>query len=125
MALKSDLAARLIERDPQAARNEIDAVAQVSRDALAQVRRAVTGIRAAGLVAELASARVLLDLDGIALEQQLEPLALPPEHETALALVVREAATTCSATRRQDACVQLRAHGDQAVLEITDDGAAA
>lgn len=93
VALKSDLAARLIERDPQAARSEIDAVAQISRDALAQVRRAVTGIRAAGLVAELASARVLLDMDGIVLEHQLEALALPPEHETALALVVREAAT--------------------------------
>lgn len=123
VALKSDLAARLIERDPQAARNEIDAVAQVSRDALAQVRRAVTGIRAAGLVAELASARVLLDLDGIALEQQLEPLALPPEHETALALVVREAATNVQRhAQARRVRVQLRAHGDQAVLEITDDG---
>lgn len=123
MALKSDLAARLVERDPQAARNEIDAVAQISRDALAQVRRAVTGIRAAGLVAELASARVLLDLDGITLEQQLETLPLPPEHETALALVVRKAATNvqrhAQATRVR---VNLRAHGEQAVLEITDDG---
>lgn len=123
VALKSDLAARLVERDPQAARNEIDAVAQISRDALAQVRRAVTGIRAAGLVAELASARVLLDLDGITLEQQLETLPLPPEHETALALVVRKAATNvqrhAQATRVR---VNLRAHGEQAVLEITDDG---
>jgi two-component system, NarL family, sensor histidine kinase DesK len=33
VALKSDLAARLIERDPQGARSEIDAVAQISRDA--------------------------------------------------------------------------------------------
>ncbi|WP_321824290.1 sensor histidine kinase [Xanthomonas citri] len=123
VALKSDLAARLIERDPQAARNEIDAVAQVSREALAQVRRAVTGIRAAGLVAELASARVLLDLDGIALEQHLEPLALPPEHETALALVVREAATNVQRhAQAKRVRVQLHAHGEQAVLEITDDG---
>ncbi|MCC4632624.1 MULTISPECIES: sensor histidine kinase [Xanthomonas] len=123
VALKSDLAARLIERDPQAARSEIDAVAQISRDALAQVRRAVTGIRAAGLVAELASAKVLLDMDGIALEHTLEALPLPPEHETALALVVREAATNVQRhAQARRVRVSLRAHGQQALLEITDDG---
>ncbi|WP_192886232.1 sensor histidine kinase [Xanthomonas campestris] len=123
VALKSDLAARLIERDPQAARSEIDAVAQISRDALAQVRRAVTGIRAAGLVAELASARVLLDLDGIVLEQHLETLALPPEHETALALVVREAATNVQRhAQAKRVRVRLQAQDAHAVLEITDDG---
>ncbi|NIK41664.1 two-component system sensor histidine kinase DesK [Xanthomonas arboricola] len=123
VALKSDLAARLIERDPQGARSEIDAVAQISRDALAQVRRAVTGIRAAGLVAELASARVLLDMDGIVLEHDLQTLALPPEHETALALVVREAATNVQRhAQARHVRVSLRAHGDQAVLDISDDG---
>ncbi|MCC4587662.1 sensor histidine kinase [Xanthomonas sp. NCPPB 1067] len=123
VALKSDLAARLIERDPQAARGEIDAVAQISRDALAQVRRAVTGIRAAGLVAELASARVLLDIDGIVLDDRLEVLPLPSEHETALALVVREAATNVQRhAQAKRVRVSLRADGAQALLEITDDG---
>ncbi|CAD0356170.1 Sensor histidine kinase DesK [Xanthomonas hortorum pv. pelargonii] len=98
-------------------------MAQISRDALAQVRRAVTGIRAVGLVAELASARVLLDMDGIVLEHQLEALALPPEHETALALVVREAATNVQRhAQARRVCVSLRAQGEQAVLDISDDG---
>ncbi|MBB4129728.1 sensor histidine kinase [Xanthomonas sp. 3075] len=123
VALKSDLAARLVERDPQAARSEIDAVAQISRDALAQVRRAVTGIRAAGLVAELASARVLLDMEGIVLEHELETLALPSEHETVLALVVREAATNVQRhAQAKRVRVSLRAQGEQAVLDIADDG---
>ncbi|MEE7546994.1 sensor histidine kinase, partial [Xanthomonas sp. Kuri4-1] len=42
VALKSDLAGRLLERDPAAARREIDEVSRVSREALAQVRRAVS-----------------------------------------------------------------------------------
>ncbi|PPU78393.1 MULTISPECIES: sensor histidine kinase [Xanthomonas] len=123
VALKSDLAVRLIERDPQAARGEIAAVAQISRDALAQVRHAVTGIRAAGLVAELASARVLLDMDGIVLEDRLEPLPLPSGHETALALVLREAATNVQRhAQAKRVRVSLQAQGGQALLDITDDG---
>ena len=65
VALKSDLAGRLLERDPAAARNEIGEVSRVARDALSQVRRAVSGIRAAGIAAELAAAKLLLETDGV------------------------------------------------------------
>ena len=93
VALKSDLAGRLIERDPHAARNEINDVSRVARDALAQVRRAVTGIRAAGLAAELASARLLLESDGVTLRYDAQEVALPADLETVLALSLREAVT--------------------------------
>src|SRR6478672_6715206 len=66
VALKSDLAGRLLDRDPAAARNEIGEVSRVAREALAQVRRAVSGIRAAGIAAELAAAKLLLETDGVA-----------------------------------------------------------
>ena len=71
---------------------------RVARDALAQVRGAVSGIRAAGIAAELASARLLLECDGVSLrhdwdESGLAGSVLPPRVETALALVVREAVT--------------------------------
>ena len=42
-------------------RNEINEVSRVARESLAQVRRAVSGIRAAGIAAELASAKLLLE----------------------------------------------------------------
>src|SRR5690606_25498793 len=98
VALKSDLAARLVERDPAAARSEIDAVSRIARDALAQVRSAVSGIRSAGIAAELASAKLLLECDGVTLrhdwdEGGLAGGGLSPAIENALALVVREAAT--------------------------------
>ena len=51
VALKADLAGRLLPRDPRAAQREIEELGQVAREALGQVRRAVSGIRAAGLAA--------------------------------------------------------------------------
>lgn len=93
ITLKSELAARLFVRDPLAARREILDVERVARDALAQVRSAVSGIRAAGLSAELAAARLLLESSDVRLDYALPGGALPPELETALALTVREAVT--------------------------------
>jgi len=127
VALKSDLAGRLLERDPSAARSEIADVSRVAREALSQVRRAVSGIRAAGIAAELASAKLLLESDGVGFDYRFEDgfrdSALPPGVESALALVVREAATNIQRHARAD-----RAHAvfalesGEAVLRVSDDG---
>ncbi|MCE7032041.1 sensor histidine kinase [Lysobacter sp. GX 14042] len=128
VALKSDLAARLIERNPDRALAEISEVSRVSREALAQVRAAVTGIRSAGLAAELASARLLLECAGVAMRHEVgysgvDAAALPVPLETALAMVLREAATNiqrhAGATRAE---VTLQVDRDRAVLCISDDG---
>jgi two-component system sensor histidine kinase DesK len=123
VALKSDLASRLIGHDPLAARKEMEDVSGVARDALAQVRRAVSGIRAAGLAAELASARLLLESDGVRFNYELSEVALTPEQETVLALAVREAVTNIQRhARAGDASVSLRSSGQQVSLKIEDDG---
>jgi len=123
VALKSELAGKLIERDPLGARREIDDVARVSRDALSQVRRAVSGIRAAGLAAELASARLLLESDGVRFEYSLGEVALSPEVETVLALAVREAVTNIQRhARATRASVRLEKEADGVRLHIEDDG---
>ena len=123
VALKSDLASRLIERDPVAARKEMDDVSGVARDALAQVRRAVSGIRAAGLAAELASARLLLESDGVRFSYALDEVPLSPEHETVPALAVREAVTNIQRhARAEGASVSLHNSGKEVSLRIEDDG---
>src|SRR5690606_12465196 len=81
-----------IGRDPDAARREIGEAEKVARHALAEVRSAVTGFRAADLAAELASARLLLESSGVAFEYECPP-PLGAELERPLALVLREAAT--------------------------------
>ena len=123
VALKSELAGKLLSRDPEGARREIDEVAHVARDALAQVRRAVSGIRAAGIAAELASAKLLLETDGVAFRYARAELPLPPGVETALAMTVREAVTNIQRhARASHADVAFEADGGDVVLRIVDDG---
>ena len=127
VALKSDLAGRLVERDPQAARNEIGDVSRVAREALAQVRRAVSGIRAAGIAAELASAKLLLETDGVTFDYHLDEAfgenAMPPGVESALAMTVREAATNIQRhARAARAEVRFGLERNEAVLHVVDDG---
>lgn len=133
VALKSELAGKLLQRgdSPQAreaARREIDEVSRVARDALAQVRSAVTGIRAAGIAAEFASAKLLLESDGIVFEGHIAPEcldggALPPAAEAPLALTLREAVTNIQRhARARSARAVLAIDGGDAVLRVSDDG---
>jgi two-component system sensor histidine kinase DesK len=123
VALKSELAGKLVDRDPAAARRELDEVSRVAREALTQVRSAVTGIRAAGLGAELASARLLLEADAVQLQYALAPVTLPAEIETVLALTVREAVTNIQRhARARHAEVTLASTPREVKLCICDDG---
>ena len=123
VALKSELAGKLVDRDPKAARRELDEVTRVAREALVQVRSAVTGIRAAGIAAELASARLLLELDGVAFNYALAPVALPSTLETVLAMTLREAVTNIQRhARAASADATFEVIDDAIVLRVTDDG---
>ena len=108
VAIKGELAGRLVARDAAAAEREIREVTQIARDALAQVRTAVTGMRSAALAGELTSARTLLESCGVELECRQATQALPPPVETALAMIVREAATN----------IQRHAQATRATVEI-------
>ena len=56
IALKSELASKLTDRDPLRAAQEIREVERVARDALAEVRHAVEGYRGRGFAGELRNA---------------------------------------------------------------------
>lgn len=123
VTLKSELAGRLIDRDPAAARREIADVERVARDALSQVRSAVSGIRAAAVAAELASARLLLEAAGVQMEYWCGPQELPSKVETCLALVLREAVTNIQRHARANRVeVTVLAGPDRVVMRIRDDG---
>lgn len=123
VALKSELAGRLIERDPRAARREMADVERVAREALSQVRNAVSGIRAAAMAAELASARLLLEAAGVQMEYWHDPQALPPDVETCMALVLREAVTNIQRHARANRVeVTLIIGAERVVMRVRDDG---
>lgn len=126
ITLKSELAVKLFDRDPLAARREIVDVERVARDALGQVRRAVTGIRTAGLAAEFASARLLLESSDVRLDYAGADTPLPPEIETVLALTVREAVTNIQRhAHASRASVKLTFESGEVRLVVEDDGRAA
>src|SRR5690606_34579758 len=60
IVLKSELASRLVHVDPDRATAEVEEIEQIGRQALGEVRAAVTGYRSRGLRAELDGARVAL-----------------------------------------------------------------
>jgi two-component system, NarL family, sensor histidine kinase DesK len=124
IALKSELADKLFDRDLVAARQELRDVQQVARESLAQVRSAVTGIRTAAITAELASAKLLLGFGGIALNSHCpELMPLDPKHEAALALCLREAVTNIQRhSGARNATIRLDQNNDVITLCIDDDG---
>ena len=123
IALKSELAGKLLARDPVAARHEIADVERITRDALAQVRSAVSGMRAAGLVGEIASARLLLECAGVRFTYSGFDRELPPAQEACLALALREAVTNIQRhARATSAMAELTADDGSIQLRVRDDG---
>jgi two-component system sensor histidine kinase DesK len=93
ITLKLELSRKLFDRDSEAARRELEEAEKVARHALAEVRSAVSGIRATDLAAELASARLLLESSRVHFEYGELPTDLPGDIERGFSLIVREAAT--------------------------------
>jgi len=121
--LKSELASKLSERDPERARAEIRDVERIAREALAEVRSAVSGYRMSGLEAEVQHARNTLATATIRLDTDVTSRKLPPAQEAVLCLALREAITNIvrhSGARN----VQLTIDSTDAhcTLSIADDG---
>ncbi len=126
IVLKSELASKLVERDPAAARAEIQEVESISRQALAEVREAVRGYRAQSLESELQRACATLETAGVEVESQPAPVPLSPQQEGVLALVLREAVTNIVRHAGARHCrLSLQQANGQCRLEIADDGSGA
>jgi two-component system sensor histidine kinase DesK len=120
--LKSELAAKLAGSDPGRAAAEIRDVETTAREALQQVRAAVTGYRST-VDDELRRAREALRAAGVAFEPVVEAVGLPPAQEGVLALVIREAVTNVVRHAGAAACrLRLRRGAETVELHIEDDG---
>lgn len=121
--LKAELATKLADRDPGRARSEIRDVERIAREALAEVRFAVSGYRAGGLKAEADRARSALATAGVAFHCSLIGASLPATHEAVLCLALREAVTNIVRHAGARVCrVALTASAEACTLTIRDDG---
>ena len=126
ITLKSELARKLVDRDPERAKQEMQDVEITSRAALADVREAIRGYRTEGIFAELARARAALETAGVAVECDTDRVSLSPAQESVLSLALREAVT--NVVRHADASrcnVSLKRNEALCTLEIADDGCGA
>ncbi|MFC5740363.1 sensor histidine kinase [Dyella tabacisoli] len=123
ITLKLELSRKLFDRDTEAARREVEEAEKVARHALAEVRSAVTGIRATDLAAELASVRLLLESSSVHLDYRLPTLSLPVEIERGLSLIMREAATNIARhAEASQASMSVDVDNGRVQLQVTDNG---
>jgi two-component system sensor histidine kinase DesK len=127
IALKAELARKLARRDLDACEREIADIETNARDALAEVRAAVTGFRQSGLVQALASARASLLAADVQLDEWVERMDLAPATEHVVALAVREAVTNIVRHAGASRCTLSLVREEQggqahAVLRVLDDG---
>ena len=125
IGLKSDLASKLITKDPEQARKELKDVQQTARTALREVRKMVSSMRGIRLKDEIqrvkqfiAAAQILLVVDD---EINLEKVSLFTENILSMCLkeavnnvVKHSGATTCT--------ISIEQSWNEVVMTIRDDG---
>ena len=125
ITLKAELAGKLAGRDIDACKQEIGDIERCARNALAEVRAAVTGYRLTGLQHELASARASLAAAGIDMHAALASFSVPAAAENVMALALREAVTNIIRHAGASRCdVSLTQEGGIILFRIADNGAA-
>jgi two-component system, NarL family, sensor histidine kinase DesK len=120
VAVKSELAGKLVERDPAAAQAEIADVEALARAALADLREAVAGFRGVTLEGELAVARTALAAGGVAVEVPSPASVVRPELRPLFAWAVREGVTNVLRHARATRCTIALS---RTAVRIRDDGA--
>jgi two-component system sensor histidine kinase DesK len=122
MIRKTELARRLVARDAARADAELAEIERIGRQALSEVRTAISGWRTPELAAEAASVRLALESSGVAAEID-DPPPLPEAAGAALAMVLREAATNVIRHAGARRCrVEFAREGGRIAMRVSDDG---
>jgi signal transduction histidine kinase len=137
MVVQAQGAQRVLDRDPERAREALETIERTGRTALGEMRRSLGALRKPGTGVPLApqpgveSLGALLDLarrSGLEVElvTQGDPAPLPAGVDLSVYRIVQEALTnTLKHAGAVHARVELRYSGDEVELEISDDGAPA
>jgi two-component system sensor histidine kinase DesK len=123
IALKAELAERLLSRNPEETQRNLTDVKEVARSALAEVRQAVSGYREPTLETEVAGARFALAAAGIKLALVDKGSGFPRDVDSLFAWSVREGTTNVVRHSGARSCrIVVQGLPGSARVEITDDG---
>ena len=119
ITVKAGLARRLASTDPEACAREVGEVEELSRQALADVRAAVSSYREVTLAGELARGKELLRTSGVTAELPTATDVIDPTREEVFGWAVREGLTNVARHAHATRCTVTLT---PSVVEIADDG---
>ncbi|GAB3958328.1 sensor histidine kinase [Actinoallomurus acanthiterrae] len=123
IVLKSEVAVRIADRDPARSLDEVKDIETVARQALTDVREAVSGYRRRSLAEELDNARGVLAAADIEPSISTSGTPLPDGLDDLFAWAVREGVTNIVRhSRARTAGISITRRDEGAVLQIVDDG---
>ena len=125
ITLKSELAEKLITRNPERAIQEVKDIQATSRAALKQVRELVSGMNAVTIRDEMVHAKQILTAAGIGLEtnNELDGRLLSPLIDNILGMCLRESVTNVVKHSHARTCkLELLEQPGSLQLIVTDDG---
>jgi two-component system sensor histidine kinase DesK len=123
IVVKSEAARRLAPRDLEAALAQVGDIESVGRQALTEIREAVTGYREGSLTTELDRARSALSAARVDPVVRQSGTPLTPQNEALLGWVVREAVTNVVRHSGATRCeITVDGVPDQVRLTVTDNG---
>ena len=123
ITLKSELTVRLLAVDAGKAREELVDILGLARQALSEVRSVAGGYRELSLEAECRSAESVLAAADVEVGIDVGHAHLPPQTDSALAVVLREGVTNVLRHSHADHCeIVLRQAADAVRLDIVNDG---
>ncbi|WP_248001106.1 histidine kinase [Streptomyces sp. RPA4-5] len=123
VVVKAEAVRRLAPRDLDAALAQATDIEAVGRQALTEIREAVSGYREGSLTTELDSARSALEAAGIEPVVRQAGPPLPPQAGALLGWVVREGVTNTVRHSGATRCeIAVHADAERVRLTITDDG---
>jgi two-component system, NarL family, sensor histidine kinase DesK len=125
IGLKSDLARKLITKDPEQARNELKDVQQTARTALSEVRKMVSSMRGIRLKDEMVRVKQILKAAeiGFVEEQNFSSKNVSLLTENILSMCLKEAVNNVVKHSGAKSCwVTIEQTWKESVLTIRDDG---
>lgn len=123
VALKADLAGKLITTDGAAAEAECRAIATLAREGLADVRAALAGQAGSSLAHEAAASSAALTAASVSPHITGDFAAIPSGAGAVLAMTLREAVTNVIRHAEAQSCsIELAMTGQEARLAVSDDG---
>ncbi|MBM7649097.1 two-component system sensor histidine kinase DesK [Bacillus ectoiniformans] len=125
IGLKSDLASKLISKDPEQARSELKDVQQTARTALNEVRKMVSSMRGIRLKDEIVLVKQILKAAQIELvsDEEFKTAHLSLFLENILSMCMKEAVTNVVKHSQATSCqISIEQSSNETILTVKDNG---